>query len=533
MKIKCDSPEELMRKACATVTVQEFRALVLAFLTGVCLYVPMIVMRLNTGDGNTCGILYRSHQDYDWEDYCGRYLLKYFAHLKSLYVFDWLAVITSILFLVCSAMLICRMFHIRSTLGIWIATVFILFCPTFTETFGFLYLADSFILGFLLNTSAVYLLHEKQNVWRTGAAAVLMFISLALYQAYLFVAVTLFLFVLVRDLLEQHKTGKQIFNGLLWQLASGGLAVILYFAVDRILRAVGLIYYSSGRFNYAEAVSLSELPGKLLATYQDFYCYYFTQGILNNAWKGRWLLNGCVLLVGFLLLVTLILHQKRHWGNIVAIIVSVVLIPVGLMGIGVLYRAYIMTLPTACLLYVGVWALWAEVRDCHAEHLLQKLCGYILYGASACLLFIMGVYIAIYQIAMRYYEDRTKSIAQRIVTRVEELYPDTAAEDYLLIIGDVDEGNYPEDYRITQASFILTGTSACEGNLYNNMQGYAVSWLNYINYNLGVGYKQLTTDEAWEIVNSEFFEDMAVWPEEGCIDRTENCVIVVKLKEMN
>lgn len=99
MKWQIKSPEEYITKVREKISVQEMRAFLIVFLAGISLYMPMIVCRLNCSDGNICGIIYRPHSDYDMEDIAGRYLLKYVAHMKSMFVFSWLAVILGLLFL--------------------------------------------------------------------------------------------------------------------------------------------------------------------------------------------------------------------------------------------------------------------------------------------------------------------------------------------------------------------------------------------------------------------------------------------------
>ncbi len=527
MGIHIKSPEEYLAGIREKITVQEIRAFFIVFLAGICLYMPMIMYRLNCSDGNVCGIIYRQHRDYDIEDIAGRYLLKYAAHLKSMFVFRWLAVILGLLFLAVAAIFLCRILKLRSMLSITIAGLFVMFSPCFTETFTYGFVAEVYVLCFLLNVLAVYLLFEKQTWVRCVFATGLMFVSLAFYQSYLFVAVVLFMFVLLEELLENKSSFREIGKKLLWWMGSGISAVAVYVIMNKVLKMVGLIYYQESRFDFLELLSPSRLPGAILSAYQNFYAYFFTMDIINNGWKARWLLNGIFILIGAVLLLTAVIREKRGWKNITAIAVVLLLLPIAFMGVGILYDAYIMVLPTVCLLYVGIWALWIKERKAAGN--IQKLCGWMLYACTFYLLFIMGTYVAIYQLCMKYYADKTDSMAQRIIVRIEEEYPETVAGSPVFICGDVDEGNYPQDYWITQASYIMKGTNACEGMFLNNMQGYFAGWNQYLAYNFGVEYTMIW-DRAEEIYHSEFYEEMPLWPAEGSVDKTEDGIVVVKLK---
>lgn len=118
-------------------------------------------------------------------------------------------------------------------------------------------------------------------------------------------------------------------------------------------------------------------------------------------------------------------------------------------------------------------------------------------------------------------------MAQRIIERIEVEYPETTTGSPVFICGDVDEGVYPQDYWITQASYIMRGTQACWGMFYD-LPGVYV-WNFYMRANFGVEY-EMVSERATEIYESEFYEKMPLWPEKGCIQKTEDGILVVKLK---
>ena len=93
----------------------------------------------------------------------------------------------------------------------------------------------------------------------------------------------------------------------------------------------------------------------------------------------------------------------------------------------------------------------------------------------------------------------------------------------------MDEGNYPQNYRIQQASHILVGTQACDGMFVDNMQGYFAGWNAYIANNFGVEYEMVWGD-AQKIYDSEFYKNMSVFPAEGSVQKNEDGVVIVKLK---
>lgn len=527
--IKIKSPDDYIGAIREKTTYQEWRAFVVVFLYGLCLYIPMITERLNCSDGNICGIFYRAHSDYDWEDYAGRYLLKYVAHMKSMYVFSWMAVIVGLFCIAVGTIFIARMLRIHSTIGIIMTGLFCIVSPCFTEMFTYYFCADAYILCFTLVTGAVYLLHEKQTIGRFLFASFLMFISMALYQAFIFVAVVLFLFILIRDLLEGKKNHREIIIGLAYQSLSGIFAFILYIVVNKLLIKTGLIYEQGSRFILSEIFKPSVFLSKIGQAYRDFIAYYFQMDIINNVWKGRHLANGMILAIGIILLVTYMYRKRLSLPRIAGIGITLFCLPLAFMGIEFLYGVEIRILPASGLYYVGTLALWERERAQEKKNY-RSILGWIFYAVSAWLIFIMSTYICIYQTCMKYYVDKTDSMAQRIITRIENTFPDADYGTPVFICGDVDEGYYPQDYNIKQASYILTGTQACEGMLIDNMQGYFSGWNKYIAGNFGVEYP-MVWDKAWEIYDSDFYKEMPRFPAEGSVAKNEEGIIVVKIKE--
>lgn len=531
MKWQIKTPEECINKVREKISIQEMRAFLIVFLAGICLYIPMIVYRLNCSDGNLSGIIYRPHSDYDWEDVCGRYLLKYAAHMKSMFVFSWLAVILGLFFLTWGSMLICRVLRIRTMAGITVAGLFIILSPCFTETFTYYFAADAYLLCFVLAVYAVYLLNEEQNVCRMLLAAGCIFISLAFYQAYLFVSVVLFLYVLLRELLDDQKTWKETGIGLLYRLGSGIIAVIMYVVTDKIFKLVGLIFYQESRFDIEGIFDPAGLMAAIVQAYRGFFQYFFGMDYINNGWKARYLFNAFYLVLGAILLIGAVRRKKREGKNIAAVAAIIFILPLAFMGISVLNwqegQARIIMLPTTALFYVGIWALWLGEKKTAGT--VRNVCGWGIYAGTFYLLMIMGVYVSIYQLCMKYYADKTDSMAGRIITRIENEYPETVAGSPVFICGDVDEGVYPQDYWITQASYIMKGTQACEGMFANDMQGYFGGWNLYMKSNFGVEYA-LVWDRGQEIYDSDFYKEMPLWPADGCIQKTDDGIVVVKLK---
>ena len=526
--VRIESPEKYINKMKKSITLSEYRASLVVFLFGMCLYFPMLTQRLNCSDGNLCGIFYRSHIDYDIEDIAGRYLLKYFAHMKSMFVFSWMAVLFGVLCITVGSIFAARIFRINSTLNVVATGLFFMVAPCFIENFVCYFAADAYLLSFPLTILAAYLLHEKITTIRLLFASGCMFVSMASYQAYIFVTITLFVFILIRDLLEEQKSWKQIGKKVSCQVASVGIAFVAYVLGNKILKMVGLINYQESRFELMELLNPFALIGRIDDTYKAFFDYFFTMNIINNVWKGRHIVNAVIVALGIILLILGIYRRKLAKSKILGICGALLILPLTMMGISLLYNVNIMILPAANLLYVAVISLWEHERFV-TDGNIRNVCGWGVYICTIWLIFVMSTYLCIYQICMKYYVDKTDAMAQRIIMKIEETYPDLGAAPPVFICGDVDEGNYPRDYNIEQASYILIGTQACAGMFVDNMQGYFAGWNAYMAANLGVEYTKVG-EKAWEIYDSDFYKEMPLFPADGSIKKNEDGIIVVKMK---
>ncbi|MBR1848595.1 MAG: glucosyltransferase domain-containing protein [Lachnospiraceae bacterium] len=505
-------------------------------LGAICLFFQTIIKGFYCGDGNLCGIIYRPYSDYVVEDIAGRFLVKYNAHVRSLFILGPLCVIMGITFVILGALVLCRILGIKSVLGKVISGLTIILNPFFPDTLTYRFTADSYLLAFLIAVLVAYLFWSKQN-WKTGIISVLLLImTLCLYQAYYFITVSVFVVLFMRDLLKENANEKEstvIKTAIKKLVMAAGIcliALVCYFILVKFLSP------SESRLVGGEAeLSITGILSGLFKANPGFWNTFIGDAVVNNAWRKRGLIN--LVLIILTLIQCCITMRKRGKGLFTWLLVtatSLLVLPCALNGIGILNYGYVnpMMLPTMALPYTFMIALWengfASSESDKKDFFIRK----VLEGCFSILLayttIVMIVYIGIYQLVQNYYSTKTENLGNRIETALEMKYPEVNSNCYLYIYGGVDSDSQPQPYIISMAGFILRGTNASQ--VFNeNPHGY-LAWNKIFEERLGISYRMYSIDDIEEYLQTAEFQELPVYPASDSIHKLRDGCYFVKLK---
>lgn len=515
------------------ITKEEVLALVITSVLAVCIYIQTIIKGFYCGDGNLCGIIYRPYNDYVVEDIAGRFLIKYIAHIRSLFVLGPYTVLFGILCIIISSLLICRMLKIESVVGKVFSTLTVLLYPFFADTMAFRFTADSYMLAFLVSVVAVYIFWEKQTIFKGIIALFFIIMGLNLYQAYFFVTVSLFIVLFTRDLIKETDNDE---NYKIVALRKLGCAIVVCFiALIFYYFQLSIISPSTSRLVGGEAkFSLGTLSRGLIQSAPGFWKMFIGNAIINNAWKQRGLANLLLTVICIIYIAVILIRRKKHITTIVLVFLSVLIVlPGALNGISIInYGSMtLVMLPTMALPYTFIVAVCEGA--CHDRQrveipntLIKGLMG-ILKITLTYVLLVMLVYIGIYQMVQNYYNDKTLNLANRIVTELETKYPDINANSYVYIYGGVNTPVQPEPYVITMAGYILRGTFASA--VFNeNPQGY-LAWNKILEERLGVSFKMYSVTDIEQYLQTEDFQKRPLYPNQDAIVELKDGCYFVKL----
>ena len=119
----------------------------------------------------------------------------------------WVHGLISVFFISLSVLLIIRLFHIKEkAYQILVAGLLVSF-PVVASTFGYMFTAPYYFIALFLSVWAVYLTYRMKNVWGLILGAGLICSSMAIYQPYVGVAVSLFVILLIIDIAKNRYDG--------------------------------------------------------------------------------------------------------------------------------------------------------------------------------------------------------------------------------------------------------------------------------------------------------------------------------------
>ncbi len=223
----------------------------------------------------------------------GRWAIDSTAILFPNVSMPWIYGFLSIAMAAFAVCLTVRIFRIRSkVLQALLAGVMISF-PAMTALYCYMFTAAPFALALLLAVLSVRF-GQKDSLPGWGAAAALLVLSLGIYQAYIAVAASWYLILMMQRLLRGEKAGP-VFRFGLRALGALAVSVLVYYLISRLsIYRLGLEYAEHGFSRYS-------LPYRFALAYNAFL-KTFTRGYFALIAPGaskyiHWLSAGLVLLV--------------------------------------------------------------------------------------------------------------------------------------------------------------------------------------------------------------------------------------------
>ena len=385
-----------------------------------------------------------------------------------------------------------------------------------------LYIYNAYVYGFsmLMMVLAVYLVLTKKGKLSFILAVLCLTMGTASYQAYIgfatgTVLLTLMLYCLqqrpIRELLQV--TGKALAMGIL----GGGL----YFVVLKEETArynVPLSDYGGLSSFGPEMLVENLLPGIRMA-YHDFK-EYFTLGP-NHVGKAQLLiLLGAVVLlgIGFFRLV-----QQRKIQSLL-LLVSGLLLPLGFNVVDIMAKREQYTLMTYPMQIMVPFVL--ALAEYTVGPLWWKKAVRFCAGAAAflvCWLSVVVAYATYHTVGLAY--KYVNTLTNAILTSVlsNENY---TTETRVLIAGLPDESqsqkfNFLKDLNCYNKEFVFWPMAS---------SGVLGNWKHYIYDYHGLWIGELTNQEYFDIIDSEDFAAMPVYPADGSLQMFDD-ILVVKLEE--
>ena len=430
----------------------------------------------------------------------------------------------SLLFLSLSAALTDYLLRIKSRVISGLCGALMSVFPSVAYTFMYMFTASAYFFGMLLAVIAVYLVSR----FRYGflLAAIPLALSVGTYQAYLAVAASLSLILVILFGLEGKRSAKDIFRLGLKYLVFLVLGLLLYFGILKLFLAakkLALLDYK-GISALGSDITVKGVVSLILLTYKNFVKYFFTSSFAKYTTVIAVIANSVFLLVGAYAFVILVRKNRcyKKPGAFILTLCLCVLLPLALNLTVMMGEA--MPIMRYALVFTYILALVFVDRATDKENIDKKkvLSPALLRPAAAVVsLLILIVSFNIdnlaYTVSAQAHRS-TLSFATRLVDRVETT-PGYQNGMEVVVIGGFPRSVYYNDieaFDLVQ-DYSNYSTSVIPRN--KHVYYYLNDWLN-------VRWAEPAEDLMIEISDSAEFQAMPLYPSDGSIKIIDGRVVV-------
>lgn len=467
-------------------------------------------------DGTNEGLYYYWNQR--WALSIGRWMMRYLSAIGGNVVMPAIFVAFNAVCTAFSVLLLADLWKIRSKTVLVLATLSLIVAPSVIEQNLVIYMAYDYGFCMVTTTLAAYLVLTRTGALDFVAAVLCLTLGLGGYQAWIGFTSGIVVMTLLLDC-GQELPLRQLGRRFGKAAAMGLLGGALYFAVLQVeIRRYDVALSSKGGLSGFGAGSLVSNFGQgVVQAYRDFAAY-FTKGP-NHTGKALVLV---LLGAALLLLLSWLRLVRRRKPQAVVMAVLALLLPLAINLVDVVVPGSINVLMSHPMQMMVPFALVLAERE--TGPLWWKRL--VRFGAGAavvlvCWLSTVVAYASYQTVAMayRYVDTLTDAILTRVLNSTDYT-PDTR----VLIAGLPDESE-------AQKFNFLYDKSAYTKNMvfWDGTAGVLGNWKHYIYDYHGLWIGEVSTDEYYDIIDSEAFAEMPVYPAEGSLQRFDD-ILVVKLE---
>ena len=468
----------------------------------------------------------------------GRWALGYVGEINDLmfgnFNLPFFNVVFSLIFIAISAMYVVKALNAKSEfLCAFIGAIFAVY-PVVTSTFAYNFSATYYFIALLLAVMSVEKLsYEKSDKKSIAISVAFLTISAGFYQAYLSVAVTLALSIILIDLLKGESELKDIISKGVRYVVTFIASLVMYLIINKI--SIVIMKPPATGYQGAEnmgALSIAKLPGRFIQTYLHFF-YIKWNGI--NAAFCMWVFIGLFLCASIAIIVYYIVKEKINTINLALFALGILVMPIAvnlvyLMSTDDNYSIHtLMRFATVFVLITPAAIVDMFMNKADAEGAIKvplKSINVLTSASSILLTVIVLSYIYTNNVAylkMNLVQEEMTAFFTVLEARIcdAEGFSDDMAVVFSGEFGKSDNNiyNMNEMYKDT----VLLGYEYNVSDLINRE-----SWKRYMAYH--TGFAPDIIDMPGDIAETDEFASMSVYPDAGSV-KVINGIAVVKFSE--
>ena len=456
----------------------------------------------------------------------GRQFLTYVCGISSFYDLPYLNGFLAILYLAVTSIFLVEIFKIKNYLSVVLVSGLLVTFPSVISTFGYSFTVDGYMLAILLVTVAFWLTDNKKFGCLTGA--VLLGISLGIYQAYLSFVMILCVLSLLLYLLEERNY-KKIFTKIGQYAVMGVGGYAFYVLTLNLMLAVKDVelsgYQGTDKIN---SFALSQLPAGLTSARVNFIDFIRYANVLTTT---DFMKIAVILLaiIGVAAYGYLFITKKvyKRIGVVLLIGVLVISIPFCATVINILSPETIHH-----LLLRGAWSLFfifavvlverAAFYTKFKEKILKQTITIVALVCSAVLIFEFAKMAQIVGFNMQERYEKSYALTLRIVEKLETTEGYSHGMKVAILGGGPDMDMYPSTDITTED---LVGYFGVGGDYsLNSTEKFATFMSHFMN----VTIQTIDYEDEIALTQTPEFLEMEKFPDSECIKKIGD-VWVVKL----
>lgn len=251
----------------------------------------------------------------------GRYTLQYLNGITSNFDLHYLNALVSIIYISLTVVLLVELFKITSKSLIALFSLLYVSYPTISATFAYMFTSDGYFLANFLTVLAIYLVFNLKRKWISfPIGAVLIYIALGTYQINIALALTLILFLFIRDNLVEKSIA---YSRYLLASISVGLGLIVYVIHFKWYQSKsGLVAYNG--IDKAGQISSESIRKAIENTFEDLQWYLFNDYQFVNLFEK---LNITFIALCVVMIIIAFFVNRRSMLQIGSVIISIGVIP--------------------------------------------------------------------------------------------------------------------------------------------------------------------------------------------------------------
>ena len=411
-----------------------------------------------------------------------------------------------------------RKIHKKITAAIIGATV--VSFPNVTSVLMYNYVADAYALSFFFAcVAALWMTCEKP---RYIASAVLIALSVGIYQAYLTVTIMLLLCFLIRDVFREDMTVKALLLKSLHLLLTGALGLVLYYGVLVLtLKISGITLVDYQGLSDAAAMSNINIWESLYVVKESFFSYFFDfeEGIHVFG-----LTNGIVFASIFVFYLVEVIKKKPGLPKFLLLCVYVICLPMGASALSFINSEvdYHNLMKMGFVVFYLLFILQYEHVSWENEKV-RKVKSWAILAVMATMIFNQIVIANVSYHTLNMAFQKSYGILIRIADRIEQT--EGAVEcNRILVMGAL------PDSEAYSADLLPNITGTTDGLIIradDEVVGQSVL-CSALNDYCSKNYSFLAGEEKRALIEKYSLNDLDNWPEKESICVVDN-VIVIKL----